>query len=194
MSDSPLLAGHDPAALPAGVEAWGLLAQFDGPGPLSHAAQAVREAGYRKFDAYSSYPIHEMDERLGLGLSNVTYFTGIGALAGFTTALAIQYFMNAIDYQIVVNGKPLGAWEQFLPVTFELSILFAAISTIVGMFLLNGLPRHHHALLHNQTFVDRAHDDGCLLAIEARDPKYSTAQTAAMLRDLGATTVEVVEA
>ncbi|MEM1167124.1 MAG: DUF3341 domain-containing protein [Planctomycetota bacterium] len=184
----------EPLSGQASGELWGVLAEFDSPASVSEAAQAIREAGYTKYDVYSSYPIHEMEERLGLGLSNITYFTGAGALAGFTIAMTMQWFMNSVDYQFVTAGKPLFAWEQFLPVTFELSVLLAATSTIAGMFILNGLPRHHHALLQNRTFVERAHDDGVLVAIEARDAKFDADQTVRMLNELGATSVEMVEA
>ncbi|MEM9082941.1 MAG: DUF3341 domain-containing protein [Planctomycetota bacterium] len=193
-SDSPLTPGIDVgAASPPSEGLYGLLAEFNDPGALSEAAQAMREAGYRKYDVYSSFPIHGMEERLGMGLSNITYFTGGGALAGCTTAFAMQWFMNAYDYEFITAGKPYFAWEQFTPVAFALSVLFAAISTLTGMFILNGLPRHYHALLKNERFVDRAHDDGYLLAVEARDPKFDVNATASKLRELGAISVEMVE-
>ena len=193
----PLIDGVPPGVpLPeeGSGELWGVLAEFSDPGALSHAAQATREAGYKKYDTHSSYPVHEMDERMGLGLSNVTYFTGAGALAGVTIAILMQWWMSAIDYPIVVGGKPLSAWEQFTPIIFELGVLLAAISTIVGMFLINGLPRHHHPLLQNRRFVEGAHDDKLFLVIEARDKSFDERGTPDLLERLGATHIEMVEA
>jgi len=193
----PIIEGVAPGVpLPAdgSGELWGVLAEFSDPGALSHAAQATREAGYKKYDVYSSYPIHEMDERLGMGLSPVTFFTGMGAMAGVSIAILMQWWMSAIDYPIVVGGKPLSAWEQFTPIIFELGVLLAAISTIVGMFIINGLPRHHHPLLQNRRFVEGAHDDKLFLAVEARDKAFDERSTPDLMRSLGATSIEMVEA
>lgn len=169
-----------------------LLAEFSDPAAVSHAAEQVRDAGFKKWDVYAPIPIHGIDHAMGLKPSRVTMFTGIGAITGFTIAVLMQWWMSTVDYQTVTGGKPLFAWEQYLPIMFELTVLIAALSTITGMFLLNGLPRHHHPLLKNERFL-RCSDDGFMIAIEARDPNFDPAQTRAMLESLGGTHIEEIE-
>lgn len=176
----------------APTEVWGLMAEFDHPGALMHAAEAVRDAGYRKWDVYSPFPVHGMDESMGAPPSKVPWVMGAMAFTGFACALAMQWWMSAVDYKIVTAGKPLFAWEQFTPVMFELSVLFAAFGAVFGMLILNLLPRWHHPLLAKERFL-RVSDDRFVIAIESSDPQFNQAETRRLLERIGGRHVDVVE-
>jgi len=169
-----------------------VICEFSDPAAISHAAEKVRDAGYTKWDVFAPIPIHGIDEAMGLKPSKITYFTGIGALTGFLGAILMQWWMSAIDYQIVTAGKPLFAWEQFTPIIFELSVLLAASATFAGMFVLNGLPRHHHNLLRSERFLGVS-DDTFIIAVEARDPRFDPGATRELLESLGGYGFEEIE-
>ncbi len=175
-----------------GVPMHAILAEFSNPATVTRAAEHFRDAGYTKWDVFSPMPIHGIEHTMGLKPSKVSYFCAIGAIAGFTIAVAMQGWMSAIDYQTVTAGKPLFAWEQFTPIIFELSVLLAAISTIAGMFILNGLPRHHHPLLTSERFLG-ASDDKFIIAIEATDPKFDAQGLKSTLESLGGYGIEEIE-
>ena len=178
------------AKQPAAARPWGVLAEFEDPTAIYKAAEKVRDAGFRKWDCYSPIPIHGLDEAMGLKRSKVAWVTGTGAVLGAGGAMLMQWWMSAVDYKIVVNGKPFFAWEQFLPVTFELGVLLAAFGSIFGMLVINGLPRWHHPLFGRPSFL-RASDDKFFIAIEATDAKFADARK--ILQDAGAMTIEEVE-
>lgn len=178
-----------------GNTVFGVLARFETPGDLVHGAEAVRDAGFRKWDTHSPFPVHDMEESMGIKgrlLTPLMYVIGGGALAGVSVGMAMQYFITHFDYQLVVQGKPTGAWESFIPVTFELGILFTAFSTLIGMLAMNGLPRHHHPLFSSDAFLG-ASDDQFFISIEASDPSFDPEKTRAMLTEAGAVSVELVE-
>ncbi|HBS28826.1 MAG TPA: DUF3341 domain-containing protein [Phycisphaerales bacterium] len=175
-----------------GAGVWGVMAEFATPAALSHAAEKVRDEGYSRWDVYSPFPVHGMDEAMGLRPSRVPWIMGAMALAGFTTAITMQWWMSAVDYPIPNGGKPLFAWEQFLPIMFELSVLFAAFGAVVGMLALNGLPRWHHPLFGKERFL-RVSDDRFVIVIEAKDPKFDASRTRGFLERLGGQHIEMVE-
>ena len=175
-----------------GVPMHAILAEFSDPASVSHAAEHFRDAGYTKWDVFAPIPIHGIDKAMGLKPSKVSFFCGFGALNGFIIAVAMQGWMSAVDYQTVTAGKPLFAWEQFTPIMFELSVLLASISTIIGMFVLNGLPRHHHPLLTSERFLG-ASDDKFIIAVEASDPKFDAGAVRAELEELGGFGIEEIE-
>lgn len=170
---------------------WGLLAQFDSPGALLRAARETNKAGYTHFDVYSPFPIHGMDQAMGLGRSKLGWIIAGGALAGFLTAVGLQYYV-AWDYPLVHQGKPFYAWQPYTIVCFELSVLFASFAAVIGMFVLNGLPRWYHPILKPTTFA-RATDNGFFLTIESRDRNYHVSKTKEFLEQQGAVTVETLE-
>lgn len=172
---------------------WGVMAEFATPGALMRACEGVRDAGYKKWDCYTPIPVHGIDESMGLRVSRVSRFTLGGALVGVTGGFMLQYWTAAIDYQIVVAGKPFGAWEPFTPVTFELGILCASIATLLGMLTLNVLPQWWHPLFKKPRFL-KVSDDRFVLAIQARDPKFDATRTRDLLERLGGTHIEEVEA
>jgi len=170
---------------------WGVLAEFRTPGQLLHAAEKVREAGYRRWDVYSPFPVHGMSEAMGLKPSRVSWLMGFAAAAGAGGAFALQYWTSAVDYQIVVDGKPLGAWEPFTPVVFELGVLFAGFAAVFGMLALNGLPKWFHPLFTKERFL-RSSDDGLFIAIEADDPRFEPEETSRFLESVGGGNIELV--
>lgn len=171
---------------------WGMVAEFDNPGALLEAAQKVQEAGYRKWETWSPFPIHGMDDAQGLGGSRVPWITLGGGLTGFTVGLTLQWWTGAVAYPLVIGGKPLFAWEFAVPVTFELSILLAAFGTVFGMFILNRLPRPYHPLDKLPAFR-RVTDDKFFLSIEVSDPKFDVHRSKAFLEELGGRGVTLVE-
>jgi hypothetical protein len=184
--------GHVEHVDEAPRELWGVMAEFRDPAALTHAAEQIRDAGYRKWDVYSPFPVHGMDEAMGLGPSRVTYTMGTMAALGFTSAVLMQWWMGEVDYPIVVAGKPLFAWEAAMPIMFELSVLLSAFGALVGMLVINLLPRWNHPLFSRQRFL-RVSDDRFVIAIEARDPKFGERSVRAMLERLGGTHIERVE-
>ena len=169
----------------------GLLAEFKDVTSLYHAIGEVREAGYKNWDVYAPFPVHGADEQMGLKPSKIAFITGFAAAAGLTTAVLLQWWTSAVAYPVTIAGKPNFAWEQFMPIMFELSVLFGGASTIIGMLAMNGLPRFNHPLFESDAFL-RASDDKFFIAIEAKDKKYGDAH--GLLSKLGAVEIEEVRA
>jgi hypothetical protein len=197
MSDQTYTPTPDEAAIDAYLaeqeSTYGIMAEFADVAQLFAAAEACRDKGFKHWDVYAPVPIHGMDEAMGLKPSKVSFAMGMAALTGCTGALLMQWWMGAIDYEIVVGGKPLFAWEQATPITFELSVLLGAFGALGGMFLLNKLPMWYHPLLKKDRFL-RVSDDRLIIAVEAADPLYDAEETAAFLASLGGTNIELVEA
>jgi hypothetical protein len=170
---------------------YGLLAEFRDVPALYAAIGAVRDAGFRKWDAYAPVPVHGADEQMGLPGSKIAWITGTFAAIGLAAAVALQWWTSAVDYPLIVAGKPFWAWEQFTPIMFEVAVLFGGIATIVGMLAINGLPRYNHPLFESDAFL-RASDDKFFIAIEAKDPQYERA--AEVLRSLDPVHIEEVRA
>lgn len=173
-------------------QVYGLLAEFSDPGALLHAAEAVRENGYRHFDTHSPFPIHGMDDAMGLGNSKVGYFTFAGGVTGFVVAYLLQWWTAAVDYPLNISGKPFFAVEPSVPIMFELTVLFAAFGAVAGMLALNGLPRPYNPLFYSERF-EGASDDRFFLHIAASDDQFDAEDTARMLRSLGAYHIELVQ-
>jgi Protein of unknown function (DUF3341) len=178
-------------ALPPG-ETYGLLAQFASPKDLYHACEKVRDAGFTRWDAHSPFPVHGLDKAMGLGRSRLPYVTLIFGLSGAIGGFALQLWANGAAYPILVSGKPVLNWQPYMPVTFELGVLLAAISTVVGMLAFNELPMLFHPLFGSRAF-ERVTDDGFFISIESWDPKFNAIDTERLLKSLGATRVEVVK-
>jgi len=173
-------------------QVYGLLAEFSDPGALLHAAEAVREEGYRHFDTYSPFPIHGMDDAMGLGNSKVGYFSFLGGVTGLAVATLLQWWTSAVDYPLNISGKPFFAVEPSVPIMFELTVLFAAFGAVAGMLALNGLPRPYNPLFYSERF-EGATDDRFFLHIGASDDQFDAEDTAALLRRIGATHIELVQ-
>ncbi len=170
----------------------GLLAEFSNPGDLVEAVESARRAGYTQIDTFSPFPIHGMDGAMGLSPSKLGYIVIGGGLTGCFLAFLMQWWMGAVDYPLNISGKPFFAVEPSVPIAFELTILFAALAAVGGMFALNGLPKPYNPLFFSERF-QRATDDGFFLQIAAGDKQFDRAATAALLRDSGALGVEYVD-
>ncbi len=176
---------------PGGAEVHGVLAEFDDVKAVYHAAEKVRDAGYTRWDVHSPFPIHGIEAAMGMKRTILPLFVACAAFAGIGAALAMQYWMN-LDYKIVVQGKPFNAWEPFMPITFELGVLFSAFAALLSMMALNGLPRFHHPLFTHERFL-RSSQDRFFIVIEAADPKFDPARTRTLLQGQGAAAIELVE-
>lgn len=170
---------------------YGLLAEFKHPGALLEAARGVREAGFKRFDTHSPFPVHGMDRAMGLGNSLVGWITFGGGATGMAIGIWLQWWTSAVDYPINISGKPFFAFEPSIPVIFELTILLSAIAAVTGMFALNGLPRPYNPLFYSERF-HRATDDAFFLHIAASDPRFDLTATQQLLEGLGAVHVEVI--
>lgn len=172
------------------TQPYGLLARFASVSGIYNAAKTVRDAGYRNWDVFTPFPIHGMDAAMGIKRSRVPVFTFLGGLTGFCSAIGIVYYMGLVDYPLIVNAKPFFGFVFPFPIYYELTILLAAFGTLIGMFLLNRLPMHHHPLFNTPEFR-RLTDDQFALLIETRDPKFDLEQARALLTQAGA--YELVE-
>jgi hypothetical protein len=170
---------------------YGLLAEFDTTADTLRAAAIVRDAGYRRWDVFTPFPVHGMDEAMGLPNSKVGWFTFLGGLSGFSCGMLMIWYMNAYNYPIVVGGKPLFSPIFSFPVAYELTILLGSFGSLLGMLFLNRLPRLYHPLFRSQRFTQVTHDK-FFIAIEATDPKYSDIETRRLLEQAGARHVEEV--
>lgn len=176
--------------LPEG-NSFGALAEFETPAALFHACEAVRDAGYTRWDAHAPYPVHGLERAMGLRASRLPWISLALALGGGAVGMGLQGWVSTIAYPLVISGKPFFSWPAFVPVTFELAVLGGAVGAVFGMFALNQLPTLFHPLFGAARF-ERATDDGFFISIESWDPKFDAARTTELLRGLGATHVELV--
>ena len=179
---------------PAVPSLYGLMAEFDDPTALVAAARRTHDQGYRQFDAFSPFPIHEIFEAMHLHDKRVPRIVLVGGLVGLAAGLGLQVWVSAFAYPLNIGGKPFLSWPMFVPVTFELTILFAALSAVFGMFILNGFPQPYHPVFNVPRFAQAASQDGFFLAIEATDPKFDREQTHQFLQSLGAREINEVAA
>jgi len=171
---------------------YGLVAEFETAADVLHAAEKVRDAGFRRWDVYTPFPVHGMDKAMGMKNSAVGWFSFIGGVSGYTLGMLMIWFMNAYDYRIIVGGKPMFSPFSAFPPSYELTILLGSFGALLGMLFLNRLPRLHHPLLKNRRFALATHDR-FFVVIETADPKYNEAETRKLLEDLGSKHIEVVE-
>jgi hypothetical protein len=166
---------------PGGV--YGIAARFDGPGELLAAVRAARAAGYAEMDAYSPYPIHEMDDALGVKRTILPWLVLGAGLAGGIGGFLMQYWMVGVSYPLNIGGKPYFSWPQFIPVTFECAVLLAGLTAAFGMFALNGFPRPHHPIFNAKGF-EEVTSGAFFLCIESSDPKFDRDATMKFLQSL----------
>jgi hypothetical protein len=171
---------------------YGIIAEFETAAGAIHAAEQVRDAGYRRWDVFTPFPVHGMDAAMGLKNSKVGWFTFIGGVTGFTAGMLMIYYMNGFDYRIVVGGKPLFSPLFAFPVSYEMTILLASFGSLFGMLFLNRLPRLHHPLLKHKRFAAASHDR-FYIVVECDDLKYSETETRRLLESAGSRHVEIVE-
>lgn len=151
---------------------YGLLAEFDTPEALLEAARAAKARGYRRMDAYTPFPVEGLARALGRGRSWLPLVFLLGGIAGGVGGYFMQWYAMAVDYPLNVGGRPFHSWPSFVPVTFELTILIAALSGVLGLFLAIRLPRPHHPIFNAPDF-ERASDDRFFLCLESDDPHFA---------------------
>jgi hypothetical protein len=171
---------------------YGLMAEFETPEDLLAAAERAFEAGYRRLDAYTPYPVDGLAEALHKTDARLPLIVLGGGVAGGLLGYGLQYYASVIYYPLNVGGRPLHSWPAFIPVTFELIILFAAFAAVIGMFLLNGLPEPYHPVFNVPGF-ERASRDSFFLAIETSDTRFNIDETRRFLEALGPVAVTEIE-
>lgn len=174
------------------AKSYAIMAEFETPAAILHAAQKVNDAGFRNWDVFTPFPVHGMDRAMGLKNSKVGWFSFIGGCTGYTTGMLIIWYMNAVNYKIVIGGKPMFSPFSAFPPSYELTILFGAFGALLGMLFLNRLPRLHHPLLKNRRFALATHDR-FYVVIETNDARFSEYETRRLLESLGSRHIEWVE-
>jgi hypothetical protein len=177
------------AGAPAKV--YGAVAEFENPQELLAAIRGAQALGYRKLDAYTPFAAHGIDTALDPKRSKLGFVVFAAGALGAAAALLLQWWTGAVDYPLVIAGKPLFAVEFSIPITFELTVLFAAFGAVIGMFAFNGLPRLYHPIFQYSRFP-RVTNDAFLLAIEADSTAFDSAKAAEALNSLGGRHVEVI--
>jgi hypothetical protein len=178
---------------PSGHKVFAMAAEYDSPAALYEAAKVVRDAGFKKWDVYSPFPIHGMDEAMGLKKSWLSAVVLAGGITGFFTAITLEFGPSWLIYPLVVHGKPFD-WRTvpaFFPIMFELTVLFAAFSAFFAWIIMNGLPRWHHPIFNWERF-SRVTNDAFFLAIEARDPRFTELEAREVLERTGGQNITIV--
>ncbi|MDB5339604.1 MAG: hypothetical protein JWN70_5223 [Planctomycetaceae bacterium] len=173
------------------TQLYGLLAQYDEPEALRAAASQAYAHGYRRMEAYSPFPVESLATALGHPRSRLPILTLVGGVLGGVSGYGMLYYASVISYPMNVGGRPLHSWPSFIPITFELTILGAALFTVFGMLALSGLPMPYHALFNVPEFK-RASRDQFFLCIQSIDPQFDINQTAAFLKECRALAVHEV--
>jgi len=158
----------------------GILAEYKRPGDLIHASQKVRDAGYRDWDTYTPFPVHGIDRAMGIKMTRLPWIVFGAGFTGFMTAVLLQWWTNSVDYAWVISGKPMWSIPANVPIMFELTVLFSAITSLVSMLVLNGLPAPSHPLDLKRRFA-QVTDDKFFLLIQASDPKFDEEKTRKLL-------------
>jgi hypothetical protein len=162
---------------------YGLMAEFDNPTALVKAARAAREKGYRKLDAFSPFPIEGLTDALHLHRNKLPLIVLTGGIIGGLTGFLLQYYITVISFPINIGGRPLDSWPSYIIITFELTILFGALSAVLGLLGLCGLPMPYHPVFNAPRFA-LASRNRFFLCIESTDPLFDPAATGDFLRGL----------
>jgi hypothetical protein len=171
---------------------YGIIAEFDSPAAILRAAEKVRDAGYRRWDTFTPFPIHGMEKVMKLGNSLVGWVSLAMGAGAFLSVVGLIWFANAFDYPLIVGGKPMFSEPMTFVPAYILLIMGSAIGALVGMLALNQLPRLHHPLFANKNFA-LATRDKFFLAIGATDPKFSETETRKLLEQIGGANIQLVE-
>ncbi len=171
---------------------YGLMAEFDHPGDVLAAARNAHAAGYRKMDAYTPMPVHGLAEALGFGPTRLPWVVLAGGVFGCVGGFSLLYWIAVVAYPLNIGGKPFNSWPAFIPITFETTVLCAALAAVLGMLALNGLPMPYHPVFSAPRFR-LATRNRFFLCIEARDPKFDPNRTREFLEAQHARGIEEVE-
>jgi hypothetical protein len=172
---------------------FGLLARFPDVETLVKATEAASQAGYRRIDAYSPFPVEALTDALRLPPSKLPFAVAAGGLMGAVAGYGMQFYATVIDMPSNIGGKPFHSWPAYIPITFELSILLAAIGGVLGLFVATRFPQPYHPVFNVEDFRKHGSQDGFYLGIEAHDARYDSMQTRTFLENLGAIQVTEIE-
>jgi hypothetical protein len=167
------------------------LAEFDDPDAVLHAAEKCRDKGFEKWDVHTPYPLHGMDQAMGMGDSKLGWIVLACGLTGVSLAVLMMQWMNGYDYPLVIGGKPPDAVPSMVPIMFELTVLLSSFGAVLGMLGLNEIPQHHHPVFYSDRFEAFSHDK-FFISIEAEDKKFDVEETKSFLESLESTHVELV--
>ena len=170
-----------------------ILAEFDNPASLLEAAEKMRTAGYELYDCHSPFPIHGMDQAMGLKRSPLGYIVFIVAMLGLIGGVTLEWWTSTIDYPLVISGKPFFSYQAYGPVAFAIMVLSGAFVSLFGMLMLNKLPMYYHKLFNSKNF-ERAMNDGFFVSVDGKDAKFDRQATTKWLEEIGGRNVEYVEA
>ena len=170
---------------------YGLLARFENPEDLMKATIKVRKYGFKEFDCHTPYPVHGLDEAMGLKRSILGYIVGAGAIGGASIGMLLQWYASTVEYPIPISGKPFFSWQAYMIITFVLMVLGGALASLLGMFHLNRMPAFHHPLFNSKIF-ERSTDDCFFISIESKDSLFDGDNTIAFLESIGGKDIEVV--
>jgi hypothetical protein len=168
------------------------MAEFPSPETLVAAGRQVREAGYKRIDAFSPFPVEDLSEALGFRDQWVPWLMLLAGIGGCVGGFGFLWWCTAVSYPLNIGGRPLLAWPSWIPITFECTVLASALTGVLGMILLNGLPMPYHPVFDAPGF-ERASSNSFFLCVEARDPRFDREKTQALLASLGALSVSPVE-
>lgn len=185
------MTAHEPSTTESTSVVRGILAEFADPDALVSAARAVRESGLKRWDCHSPFPVHGIDGAMGIRPTILPWLVFGAGITGAIVAIAMQWWMNAVNYPMNISGKPLFSLPANIPVAFELIILFSALTAFVGVLMLNCLPRFNNPLLETERFR-RATSDRFFVVIDADDPEFNLTRLRSLLQSAGATAVEEV--
>lgn len=168
-----------------------LMGYFLTPAEIHRACEALRDAGYRRFDAHTPFPVHGLEEAMGLRPSPLPWIVLGGGVSGLATGITLSWYTQAVAYPLDIGGKPPFSYQAYVPVIFELTILFAALACFFGLWALERLPAFYHPAMKHPSFP-RATDDAFFVSVEARDPRFEAGETRRLLERLGAREIEEV--
>ena len=173
------------------VQLYGLLTEFESASQLMQAVEKTRDEGFRNWDVHTPFPVHGMDDAMGIRGTRLPFLVLASGATGLGLATLMQWWMNAVDYPFIISGKPLFGLPANIPVMFELTVLLSAFGAFFGMWILNDLPKLYHPLFTNKRFR-RATQDRFYIVIEACDPSFDHVKTREFLGSLGGSVVEDV--
>ena len=161
-----------------------MLVEFDDVDAALEGAARVRDAGYTQWDTHTPFPVHGMNEAMGLKPTLLQWVVLGAGLTGFAFAVWLQWWMNAVDYPYVISGKPIWSIPANVPVMFELTVLFSGLTTFLGMFAFNRMPAFYHEVFHSERFEQHSTTDRYYISVLASDPKFDERRTAELLSNL----------
>lgn len=184
---APSFSGEEPG------EVFALVGRFETPAEITRACEALRDEGYKQFDAHTPFAIHGLEKAMGLPPSRLPFIVLGAGTTGLLGGLALAWYTQLYDYPLSIGGKVPFAFQAYIPILFELTVLFSAFGAFFGMWGMNRLPTFFHPVHHYPSF-GRASDDAFIVSVEAADPKFDLTQTRELLEKLGAREIGTVDA